>query len=864
MNIFLKKTDLNNFVHHLCNGEQIVRNPKINALIVTKLVGIPAEYQKILANPVFTGTQSHESIMWQTDQFTIEPTPLNELHGSDRIRYESILHDVMERYASAVRQTKEPTLDILTKAITYHSLDNIFCAEDKIVITEWGMHPKDKPDVNWLPLGVDVNPPCQFEGAGQDSHNNENMENSEQPEITSDELKTEENSDLVNDNEEEEKNNSFDNNDDVGSDIHSQSNSSNANEHNKPTFPPVVPPVSGGNDDGGGNKTPTDKTSFWRRWKNWILGILALLFALLVILLCLNRCEKDPVQTISPISPDINPEDISLSEDSLTMEVNNRVILLIMKGGTVNEFVKEFRKVYPDEAKYQFANPDTIIPRVVLILPKEEKKDFIETLTEKFPNWELEVMPETLFKNSSVSVNDPAFTDVTKRWYFDMCSVFDAWDVTMGSEDITVAVIDDGFDLSHPEIAGKVIGQYNAVYHNTNIFPSAVGHGMHVAATAVGLANNGHGLAGIAPKCKLMPIQVADRNGVMVTSAIFDGVLYAIQQGADVVNMSLGMSFSPLMQFVPVPIQRNFIINNFLSEERVWKKIFDLAEEHHVTFVLAGGNENILIGLDPMQRSNKTIKVSAVQPNKYKANFSNYGDYSTLSAPGVQIYNAIPGNNYTYMDGTSMASPVVAGGVALLKSKDKSLSTGDIIKILRETGIPSPSDVGPIVNFAKALNADPAEMGGDCDEYQHRYNELLEELERLKKSHPDCIAEPDTLTIPENATLTDITGTWMSTTRLYNQEDEDVVLYFTFNGSSSGTLTLVEPDKSRYIAPLSVSIKDDKIFIKQTAPATGPKTTYPPYSFVCKPDKKRHADCSGQNLIQASNKISFRLIRLNN
>ena len=438
-----------------------------------------------------------------------------------------------------------------------------------------------------------------------------------------------------------------------------------------------------------------------------------------------------------------------------------------------------------------------------------------------------------------------------------------AWELCAGDPSIVVAVIDDGFDLSHPELQGKIVSPYNAVTHTSNVTPSASGHGTHVAATAVGNAGNGEGTSGIAPNCKLMPIQVADAQGNMATSAILDGVIYAINNGADVVNMSLGIYFGPFVQFVPVYIQKNFRANMFLEEERVWNHLFNIARQRGMIFVIAGGNENILIGLDPMARSENTIRVSAVQPDRAKASFSNYGDYSTVSAPGVQIYNAIPNDNYAFFEGTSMASPIVAGGCALLKSKDPDMSVTEAAGILRMTGIPSTSDVGPIVNFARALEADYGDVD-ECARVNERYNELLAELEELRRQYPGCIQQPDTLSIPEDMTVEQLDGRWKSTTSLYNEQDEEVVIYFTFNGTPVARLDIVEPSGEIYTAVLAVSVSGDQIFIDQQKPAYCQSNGkgYNPYRFVLRPDRNRKAVGNAKNKVEIANAFNFNLIKI--
>lgn len=886
--IELRKTSLQSFHLSLWDGEHVVRNGRrIFGILETRYAAIPPQYRGLLAEPVFGGDVADEFVIWYSDAFESEPVQLSTLYGQEKERYKAILQEAITFYTQAIASAPGNIPEMMKGTITYHSEDTIYCANDKVVITEWGMCSKKNPVLHTL-LSIDYNEKkCDYnQSAG-------NL-------LTSDliEVKEENNeSDTVGEWEKrtgisgDGRNENFGNEDIDNSKITDDNNRSHIvddegknekdNLQNNGQNRTIDSSDDKENQTGSGSSgsevsvqveaKPSQK-SFFRRFYKLMLVLLLLLLIILVICM-VKSCRSNPLSGLPAVSPPLTYEDIGLSPDSLTEEANDRVIILILSGGSLSDFVRDFRRVYPDKDKYQLAGPDTVIPRLVFTMPKEEKQQIIEELPSKFPKYELEILPETIFRNLGMT-NDPDMKDERKRWYFDMCGVFNAWDVTMGSEDVVVAVIDDGFDLSHPEIKNKVVKPYNAVQHNTNVFPSQVGHGMHVCATAVGLANNNDGIAGIAPKCRLMPVQVANEQGIMSTSAIIDAVLYALNQGADVVNMSLGMSFGPILQFMPSYMQKNIIANNFLPEERMWGRIFEMADRRNVTFVLAAGNENVLVGLDPMQRSLSTIKVSAVQPNRVKANFSNYGDYSTLSAPGVSIYNALPNGQYGFMDGTSMASPIVAGGVALLKSKNRNMETSEIVEVLERTGQRTVSDIGPIVNFAKALNAprtDDKDNGGiakedECSAISKRYNDLLEELSRLKKEHPECCQNPDTLIIPVGLKVEDLKGCWMSTTRLYNQEEQDVVLYFYFYGTSKGKLEAVEPDKSKFSAPLSVSVKDDVIYIRQISEATSLRKeyNYSPYSFVCKPDRNRRADCKGQNLVNSVNKINFNLIRLNN
>ncbi len=102
----------------------------------------------------------------------------------------------------------------------------------------------------------------------------------------------------------------------------------------------------------------------------------------------------------------------------------------------------------------------------------------------------------------------------------------------------------------------------------------------------------------------------------------------------------------------------------------------------------------------------------------------------------------------------------------------------------------------------------------------------------------------------------------MSTTRLYNTQDQEVVIYFEFNGTAKGKIYYVEPDNSKYTSTTSIAIKNDVINIDQDTPATNGADGYSPYAFVCVPDKMRHADGKGVNKTNAANKINFKLVKI--
>ncbi len=385
--------------------------------------------------------------------------------------------------------------------------------------------------------------------------------------------------------------------------------------------------------------------------------------------------------------------------------IGNRLnILMENEGVSIMDFAKDFKAKYPDDT-YKVVYYDNVVKRLQIEIPSEQREQLKQEIPEKFKSkYKLFVFDETLFEGGYIP-NDPAVKDNNKNGYLKKIKAPEAWDITQGSDKITIAIIDNGFNLKHPELKSKIIQPYNVWKHSSDIFPQKIDHGTHVAGIALAVANNGQGISGIAPNCKFMPIQVANEQGVMTTTSVLDGILYALYQGADVINVSLGGQFTGLSQY-PENAQRDLIQNHFKEEERLWREVMRIAANHNATLVIAAGNDNVLAGIDALQRPELFITVSAIDQasqSNSKAQFSNYGSYSKIAAPGVGIHSSIGSNNYQSMDGTSMAAPVVAGAVALMKSLDNTLTTKQIICILQNTGLPTQGNIGKLIQLDKAL-----------------------------------------------------------------------------------------------------------------------------------------------------------------
>jgi subtilisin family serine protease len=407
-----------------------------------------------------------------------------------------------------------------------------------------------------------------------------------------------------------------------------------------------------------------------------------------------------PEQGVLPPAED----DLHIIPGNPTIIGNRLNILMENEDKSIMELAKDFKTKYPDDT-YKVVYYDDVVKRMQIQIPSAEREQLKQEIPPAFtPEYELFVFDEALFEGN-YTPNDPAFSNGDKSWYLNAIHAPQAWEITRGSPKLTIAIVDNGFNLSHPELKNKVVMPYNVWKHSTDVFPQEVDHGTHVAGTALAIADNGKGLCGIAPDCAFMPIQVADKKGLMTTTSVLDGILYALYQGADVINVSLGSQFTGLSQF-PESAQQDLIHNHFKEEERLWREIMRIAANFNSTIVVAAGNDNVLAGIDALQRPELIVTVSAVDKNNRnisKADFSNYGSYSTLSAPGVGIYSAFGKNGYQVLDGTSMAAPIVAGGIALMKSLNNSLTTKQMICILQTTGLETQGNIGKLIQLDKAL-----------------------------------------------------------------------------------------------------------------------------------------------------------------
>lgn len=230
---------------------------------------------------------------------------------------------------------------------------------------------------------------------------------------------------------------------------------------------------------------------------------------------------------------------------------------------------------------------------------------------------------------------------------------------------VKVAVLDSGISASHEDL--NVAGGASFVDGEPDPYNDGNGHGTHVAGTIAGLDNT-LGVLGVAPEVSLYAVKVLGSDGSGTYSGIAKGVEWAIDNNIDVVNMSLGGS----------------------QGSTTLQQAMDNAYNSGVLLVAAAGNEGSYgkssrntIGYPA--KYNSVMAVGAVDSNLERASFSSVGNELEVMAPGVNVYSSVPGDSYDSYNGTSMASPHVAGAAALILANDSSLSNVDVRNLLNDT-----------------------------------------------------------------------------------------------------------------------------------------------------------------------------------
>lgn len=386
-------------------------------------------------------------------------------------------------------------------------------------------------------------------------------------------------------------------------------------------------------------------------------------------LLFLARCGAPPPQTLNPNESDQGEEDTTTIRDDGAF------------GGGTFHFVEDED---PEVAVLPFAE-DEIIAR---ILPGAHPDDIdaayaelgvtvIEEIKE-IQTAALRVEPDQLGAVATALAADPNFESVHKSYYYDAqatpndpdfsrqshleaIGAEEAWEIAVGSDEMIIAILDTGVDLEHPDLVDRLIDGWNV--HDDDGDPSDVlGHGTGVAGSAGASADNGIGVAGVSWANPLMPVRISNDKGRGSSRKIAAGIVWAVNHGARVINVS----FAPL------------------GSDTTVLKAAAFARSSGALVTISSGNNGKSY---KAKADDSAIFVGAVDQSATLADFSNTGPFVDIVAPGKSVRTTQLGGGYGNVNGTSFASPIVAGVAALVWSVNPDFRPATVEGLLFDTAV---------------------------------------------------------------------------------------------------------------------------------------------------------------------------------
>jgi subtilisin family serine protease len=245
------------------------------------------------------------------------------------------------------------------------------------------------------------------------------------------------------------------------------------------------------------------------------------------------------------------------------------------------------------------------------------------------------------------------------------------WEEAKGKEDTIIAIVDSGVDLEHPDIKNKIVSGGRDFANDDWDATDDNGHGTFVAGIAAADTNNDEGMAGTAWNCRVLPVKVTDEDGVGLYSWIVDGIIWAADNGANVINISLGGD----------------------EEADSLREALQYAHDKGVVIAAAAGNSGDSV-VYPAAYDDFCLAVAATDYNDERMSWSSHGSQVDVAAPGERILSIVPtwywpsqgdveAMPYAFGSGTSGATPHVSGLAAILKGLKPGLGADDIMSVIR-------------------------------------------------------------------------------------------------------------------------------------------------------------------------------------
>ncbi|WP_188208243.1 S8 family peptidase [Alkalibacillus aidingensis] len=354
-----------------------------------------------------------------------------------------------------------------------------------------------------------------------------------------------------------------------------------------------------------------------------------------------NQSQEAPTsdnESTTPLEHDVEDSDLQIIEDD---EVLEKIMFVVQDDVKIDSVLNDYNSDIHDI--YEEMNMATVF------MSKEEIRKLTNDPRVTHVEYDkvVEISPVQVVEWSQEDVQSPA-----------------ALSSHFTGRGVKVAVIDSGISPHEDlEISGGV-----SMVNYTNSYRDDNGHGTHVAGI-IGARDNDRGIVGVAPESEIYAVKVLDQDGYGYMSDVIAGVDWSIQQGVDVINLSLGSErYSPIFEN---------LVNAAASED--------------IVIIAAAGNDGTPEGIENNvsypARYDHAIGVGAIDQDQERADFSSTGSTVELAAPGVDILSTYLNNHYVRMDGTSSASPFVAGVAALLKQINPNQSFAEIRRILQTDSI---------------------------------------------------------------------------------------------------------------------------------------------------------------------------------
>ncbi len=352
----------------------------------------------------------------------------------------------------------------------------------------------------------------------------------------------------------------------------------------------------------------------------------------------------------------------------------------------------------PSQARVAHENRD--LRYVAVEFPGNEiaRKNFMDAVTK---GQGIKYAEENATHEAYYTPNDPRYSD---QYAPEMVNADAAWDTTLGSGDVTIAIVDQGIQYDHEDLSANMddsesnYGQ-DFVDGDEDPYPDDLSneyHGTHVGGIAAAATDNGTGVAGIS-ESSLLSARALSESGTGSTSDIADAIQWSADQGADVINLSLGGG----------------------GYTETMKNAVSYAYDNGAFIAAAAGNDGQNSVSYPAAYS-ECVAVSALDPDgSFADSYSNYGDAIELTAPGTSVLSTTTTarGSYENLPGTSMASPVVAGTAGLALAR-WNLTNEELRNHLKGTaediGLSSSKQGCGRVDAQGAVETDPANRSTDC------------------------------------------------------------------------------------------------------------------------------------------------------